>query len=127
MVVDASAIVAILKHEPDRLAYIEALSRRTPKRMSPVNWYEAAVKLGKTGDFALFERFVEEAEIEIVPVDESIMRLAHRAWGSFGKGRSPAKLNMGDCFAYALAKQTGEPLLYKGRDFGHTDITSAIP
>jgi len=66
------------------------------------------------------------AEVEI-EVDEDQMRLAHAAWRRYGKGRHRAQLNMGDCFAYALAKQTGEPLLYKGKDFGHTDIIPAIP
>jgi ribonuclease VapC len=126
MVVDASAILAVLKEEPDRLAYAEALSRRVEKRISPVNWYEGAVKLEDTGDFALYERFVREAEIEIAPIDETIMRLAHRAWLRYGKGRSPAKLNLGDCFAYATAKALGEPLLFKGTDFPKTDIQSAL-
>ena len=126
MVVDASVVVAILKDEPDQLTYVEALSRRTAKYMSPVNWYEAAVKLEKTRDFPLYERFIKEAEIEIVPVDEAIMRLAHRAWLQFGKGRSPAQLNLGDCFAYATAKLLDEALLFKGRDFSQTDIASVL-
>jgi ribonuclease VapC len=126
MVVDASAILAVLKHEPDRLIYAEALGRRTAKRMSPVNWYEGAVKLEKTGDFALYENFIREAEIEIASIDEEIMRLAHQAWQRYGKGRSPAKLNLGDCFAYATAKSLNLPLLYKGNDFAKTDIKSAL-
>jgi len=126
MVVDASAILAVLKHEPDELIYAEALGRRTEKLMSPVNWFEGAIKVEKSGDFALYQRFIQEAEIGIVPIDEQIMGLAHRAWLRFGKGRSPAKLNLGDCFAYALAKSLNEPLLYKGSDFARTDIKSAL-
>jgi ribonuclease VapC len=77
-------------------------------------------------DAATFKRISDYLELVIVPVDETQMRIAHQAWKRFGKGRHRAKLNMGDCFAYALAKATREPLLYKGGDFVHTDLIAAV-
>ena len=129
MVVDASAIMAIVKKEPEWRSFIRAISRAAAPRISPVNWYEAAVNAEKyaSRDIRIVETTVQKLAIRIVPVDEDQMRLAHAAWRRYGKGRHRAQLNMGDCFAYALAKQMGEPLLYKGKDFEHTDITPAIP
>jgi ribonuclease VapC len=73
------------------------------------------------------EALIRTIGVRLVPVDETQMRLAYSAWRKYGKGRNRARLNMGDCFAYALAKHLDEPLLYKGSDFVHTDIASAIP
>jgi len=127
MVIDASALVAILRLEPEREEFARRIARAPSKRMSPVNWLEAAMRAERAGaaDMAALETFVSAAGIAITPIDESQMRLAHRAWQVFGKGRHPAALNLGDCFAYALAKQTGEPLLYKGNDFDRTDVLRA--
>jgi ribonuclease VapC len=96
--------------------------------MSPVNWFEAAIAAEKydDADFATLEKLAARIGLVIVPVTEEHMRLAHRAWLRFGKGRNKAKLNLGDCFAYALARSLDEPLLYKGRDFPKTDIRSAL-
>jgi ribonuclease VapC len=129
MVIDASALMAILKKEPEWRAFFRAINRAESAWISPVNWYEAAVNAEKYGinNVRIVETIVQRLRIQVVPLDEHQMRLAHAAWRKYGKGRNPAQLNMGDCFAYALAKQTGEPLLYKGRDFVHTDITSALP
>lgn len=129
MVVDASAIMAIVKKEPEWRSFIQTISRAAAPVISPVNWYEAAVNAEKyvPRDLRIVEVTVTKLAIRIVPVDEAQMRLAHAAWRKYGKGRHEARLNMGDCFAYALAKQLDEPLLYKGRDFGHTDIVPAIP
>lgn len=126
MIVDASAILAILKNEPEEEIFLRALALADVKQISPVNWHEAAVNLERTGDFESLETFVGRARIVITPIDESQARLAHQAWRRFGKGRHPARLNLGDCFAYALAKSTGEPLLFKGGDFDKMDVLAAV-
>jgi ribonuclease VapC len=128
MVIDASALVAILKLEPEREQFARLILQASVRLMSPVNWLEAAIRAERAGpeDVAALDMFVGAAKIVIAPVDQFQMRIAQIAWRDFGKGHHPAKLNLGDCFAYALAKHTGEPLLYKGGDFGRTDIISAI-
>jgi ribonuclease VapC len=126
MVVDASAIIAIMRNEPEEAIFIRALARSSLKRMSPVNWQECAMNVEQTGDFDQFDALVRRVGIAVTPIDEAQARLAHEAWRRFGKGRHRAKLNLGDCFAYALAKATGEPLLYKGGDFTHTDLIAAV-
>jgi ribonuclease VapC len=127
MIVDASAIIAIVREEPEADRFKRALALASVRRMSPINWYEAAVNMEKTpSDAATFKRLSDYLELVIVPVDETQMRIAHQAWKRFGKGRHRAKLNLGDCFAYALAKASGEPLLYKGGDFVHTDLIAAV-
>jgi ribonuclease VapC len=128
MVIDASALVAILRLEPERDEFARAILRAPVKLMSPVNWLEVAIRAerARIEDVEVLDAFVSAAEIEIVPVDQLQMRIAHIAWRDFGKGRHPAKLNLGDCFAYALAKHSGEPLLYKGGDFARTDVIAAV-
>jgi ribonuclease VapC len=128
VVVDASALVAILRLEPERDIFTKLILRAPVRLMSPVNWLEASIRAGRAGsrDMEALEAFVSASEIEIVPVDHFQMRVAHMAWRDFGKGRHPARLNLGDCSAYALAKQSGQPLLYKGNDFSRTDIKSAL-
>ena len=128
MVIDASALVAILRLEPEGADFARAITRDPVRLMSPVNWFEAAIRAerARQEDVAVLDTFVAAAEIQIVPIDQFQMRLAHIAWRDFGKGRHPAKLNLGDCFAYALAKQTGEPLLFKGGDFPRTDVKRVV-
>jgi ribonuclease VapC len=128
MVVDASAIVAILRAEPEEEIFKAAIADADDRYMSPVNWLEVAMNTESAGseDAAAFKRLAKFVDLAIVPVDEAQMRLAHSAWRKFGKGRHPARLNLGDCFAYALAKSLNEPLLYKGGDFSRTDIKSAL-
>lgn len=128
MVLDASAILAILKGEPEEASFKAALSDAAVRHISPVNWFEVAIHTENAGrdDVAAFKKLAEFIGLVVVPIDESQMRLAHSAWRKFGKGRHPARLNLGDCFAYALAKSLNEPLLYKGGDFGKTDIKSAL-
>jgi ribonuclease VapC len=126
MVIDASALIAILKLEPEGEQFARAILRTSKRLMSPVNWLEAAIRAERAGDMKALDDFVAAAEIVFVPVDQFQMRIAHIAWRDFGKGHHPAKLNLGDCFAYALAKATGEPLLYKGADFKRTDIPSVL-
>lgn len=128
MVVDASAIVAILRGEPEDKLFADAIAAAAARYMSPVNWFEASIAAEKYDetDFSTLEKFTSRMGLIIVPVTEDHMRLAHKAWLKFGKGRDKAKLNLGDCFAYALARSLDEPLLYKGRDFSRTDIKSAL-
>ncbi|OQW56692.1 MAG: hypothetical protein A4S17_13670 [Proteobacteria bacterium HN_bin10] len=126
MVVDASAILAIHLDEPEREAFRERILQATGI-MSPVNYWEALVRAqafdGEAGRDKIVQ-LIDFLDIEIVAVDVETAELAAHAFARFGK-RAPAKLNMGDCFAYALAKSRGAPLLYKGGDFAKTDIEAA--
>jgi ribonuclease VapC len=129
VIVDSSAILAILLGEPDRLRYVDAIVENTPRRMSVANWLETTMVVDRKGtalSISRFEDFVHDAEIELVPVSISQAGLARTAWRTFGRGNHPARLNYGDCFAYALAKETREPLLFKGDDFAQTDVVSAL-
>jgi ribonuclease VapC len=127
LIVDTSAIIAILRNEPDADCYIEALAHAVSPRMSAATYVEAAVVVDANRDPVLSGRFDEVlADIEVEPVTRELAEVARRAYRDFGKGSGhPARLNFGDCFAYALARTTGKPLLYKGDDFVHTDLTSA--
>jgi ribonuclease VapC len=129
MIVDTSAILAILFEEDDAELYARALTQADSCRISAANFVEAAVVVeAQTKDKGSrqFDAFFRRAGIGIEPVTEEQAHVARQAYTDFGKGRHPASLNFGDCFAYALAKVTGEPLLFKGRDFKKTDITSAL-
>ena len=130
MIVDSSAIVAILGHEDDVDSLAEALVEAPIRRLSAVNYVETAIVIDSRRDPVLsrgLDDFLREAQIKIEGVTPEQARLAREAYRDFGKGRRRAGLNFGDCFAYALAKAMGEPLLFKGEDFRHTDITSALP
>jgi ribonuclease VapC len=128
MVIDASALIACLLDEPERIRFVNAIDADPVKLISVVGLVEASFvvlsRKGETG-FSDLELFVSRARIDRVPVDVSQADLAVQAFRRFGKGRHPARLNIGDCFAYALARATGEPLLFKGADFSRTDITPA--
>jgi ribonuclease VapC len=130
MIVDASAFIAILRSEPDAEVYAEALWSTRLRRISAVNFVEASIAIdgGRNpvtrGDF---DDLFQDMELTIEPVTEEQARIARDAYRDFGKGsKHPAQLNLGDVFAYALAKAVREPLLYKGNDFAHTDIKSAL-
>jgi ribonuclease VapC len=128
MIVDTSVIIAILRGEPDAAGIADALQRADVCRMSVVNYVEAAIVTDGNRDPILSRRFddlIRDAGIQVESVNFEQARVAREAYRDFGKGRHRARLNLGDCFAYALAKVTGEPLLYKGRDFNHTDIETA--
>ncbi len=129
MIVDASALVAILRDEPEAAACATALERADVRRISAVNYIEAAVVVDGSCDAIASRRFDElcrAANLVVEPVTAEHARLAREAYRDFGRGSGhPAKLNLGDCFAYALAHARGEPLLFIGRDFTHTDIRSA--
>ncbi len=128
IVIDASALVAILLDEPERDAFLEALGR-SPACLSPIGYWEAATTLGRhRGEAGLADlnRLIANFDIQIHAADGPIAEGAVLAEQRFGKW-TPARLNLGDCFAYALAKQIGAPLLYKGDDFSRTDVKSAMP
>lgn len=129
MVVDSSALLAILLGEPERRAMTKALDSADERRISAVNFVEASVVIEtRKGAAGLLEldRLIELSGIEIAAIDERIAREARTAYRHFGKGRHPARLNLGDCFAYALAKAVGEAILCTGRDFAKTDISVVI-
>jgi ribonuclease VapC len=129
MIINTSALVAILRDEPEAKDCALAIERNLNRRVSAANFVEAALVIDESRDPVASRRFdelVKEARIAIEPVTEAQARIAREAYRDFGKGSGhPAKLNFGDCFAYALAKTAGEPLLFKGDDFIHTDIISA--
>lgn len=128
MVLDTSALVAILTDEPEA-ARLEAAFDADPVRLiSAANLLEATIvietRYGRAGGAEL-DLLLYKAQVEVVPVDAEQSELAREAWRRFGKGRHPAGLNFGDCFAYALARQRGQALLFKGDDFGRTDVRVA--
>jgi len=129
MIIDTSALIAILRDEPEAQDCARAIERNPIRRLSAANFVESALVIDESRDPIASRRFddlVREAHIAIEPVTEAQARIAREAYRDFGKGSGhPAKLNFGDCFAYALAKTTGEPLLFKGEDFIHTDVISA--
>ena len=129
MIIDTSALVAILRDEPEAKDCALAIERNPTRRVSAANFVETALVIDGSRDPIASRRFddlVKEARIVVEPVSEAQARIAREAYRDFGKGSGhPAKLNFGDCFAYALAKTTGEPLLFKGDDFIHTDIIPA--
>lgn len=128
MIVDASAIVAILGEEPDWERYNEKIATARRPRMSVVNALEVTMVTESRGGApagAEFDRYVERMGIELEPVTLEQLAAARYAWRRFGKGNHAAGLNFGDCFAYALADVTREPLLFKGDDFVRTDVRPA--
>ena len=128
MIVDSSAVLAILFGEPDARRHAAAIMAAYPCRMSVANVLEASIVVEHRGGEQAahnLDALLERAEIELVPVTVEHLEAARVAWRRFGKGDHPAALNFGDCFAYALARTTGEPLLFKGDDFARTDIESA--
>jgi ribonuclease VapC len=129
MIIDTSAIIAVLFDENDAKVYAQAMTRADSCRVSAATFVEIAIVVeaqtksnGSHQVDALFRR----AGITIEPVTEEHAHIARQAFTDFGKGRHPAGLNYGDCFSYALAKATGEPLLFKGKDFAKTDLIPAL-
>lgn len=130
MIVDASVMLAVLLGEPDRERYYRfmALSPQ-PRLISPINYLEIITRLLRSGDNELLrgaDDLVAALEITIATVTPEQARIARQAYLDYGKGRHPAKLNIGDCFAYALSKARREPLLFKGDDFSQTDVEAAL-
>lgn len=129
MVIDSSAFVAIVIGEPERRPFSRAIVSQAIRLTSAATLLETAmIVLGRKGEEGLAEMnaFVDKADIETVSFTSDHLALAVDAFRRFGKGRHPAGLNFGDCFSYALAKATGEPLLFKGDDFSQTDIKRAV-
>jgi ribonuclease VapC len=128
MIVDTSAIVAILFNETDARIYAQAIARADTCRVSAATFVETAIVIEsqtKDSGSRQLDAFFRRAGITIEPVTEEHAHLARQAFTDYGKGRHPAGLNYGDCFSYALAKATGEPLLFKGKDFAKTDLVAA--
>jgi len=128
MVIDTSALAAILQGEPGRRRLIEAIEAADSRRMSVAGFVEISIVIeSRYGAEGLqdLDRFISRADIELVPVDVQQAHLARGAFSRFGRGRHRAALNYGDCFSYALATVLEEPLLSKGDDFPHTDVTLA--
>jgi ribonuclease VapC len=129
MVIDTSAFVAIVLREPEAAAFDDRIRSATTRRVSVATWVElAAVLTSRLGMDArpVLDRLEEEYRLDLLPVDQAQMRIACEAVVRFGKGRQPARLNYGDCFAYALSLTNGEPLLFKGDDFSKTDVAITI-
>ena len=130
MIIDTSALIAILRDEPEATSCARAIANALTRRISAANFLEAAIVIDASRDPIASRRFddlCQEARLIIEPVTEAQARIAREAYRDFGKGSGhPAGLNFGDCFAYALAKATAEPLLFKGQDFGHTDVMPAL-
>jgi len=125
MVIDTSAVLAILQDEPERRRFAESIEAADTTCMSAATWVESSIVVeARYGSDGLrdFDRLMERIAVEIVPVDLEQARAAREAFRRFGKGRHPAGLNFGACFSYALARMLGEPLLFKGTDFGQTDL-----
>jgi ribonuclease VapC len=131
MFVDASAIIAIIADEPDRLSLTARLAQAAKVFVSPIVVYEATTGLARRRACSIIEAeklvgaFVEEVQAATIDITAGIASEAARAFGRFGRGKHKAELNMGDCFAYACARERDLPLLFKGNDFVHTDIAVA--
>ena len=130
VIVDSSALVAVLRDEPDAAVYTEAIENTPACRISAATFLETAIMIDRSRNPISSRRlddFLREAQIVIEPVTEEQAHIARQAYRDYGRASGhPARLNFGDCFAYALARATGEPLLFKGDDFRHTDIMPAI-
>lgn len=129
---DSSALIATVLSEPEEPVMLDALIRAASSKISAVTWFESHLVVEGMQQDAIaqvrFHDLLDALHLEIVAVDEELARIARTANLRYGRGRHhPARLNFGDCFSYALAKQTGEPLLFKGNDFRQTDIVSALP
>lgn len=131
MIVDSSALVAVLRQESDSTTYDRALAVAGGARISAATYVETSLVIDGRRDPVMsheFDRYLTTMRVEVVDLTVPQARLARAAHRDYGRGSGhPAQLNLGDCFAYALAKDTGEPLLYKGDDFVHTDVIPAVP
>jgi ribonuclease VapC len=129
MIVDASAVLAILFDEPEKAEFRDLLLMTPELAMSPVNYLEASVRADDKrhpGKGPELDVLLAEFGVQIVSVTEDQAKFARQAYQRYGKGNHAAKLNLGDCFAYALARARNEPLLFKGDDFRQTDIEAAL-
>jgi len=130
MILDTSAVLAIVLGEPGFEVFVDAIASAPSCRISAASFVEASILAeSRIGDQGIrqCDSFFRTSRISVEPVTEDQALLARQAYSDYGKGRHPAGLNFGHCFAYALAKATGEPLLFKGQDFRQTDIQPALP
>jgi ribonuclease VapC len=128
VILDSSAVVAILRAELEAPQFARAIQAAEPRRISAVSYVEAAVVIDSSKDAIAsrrFDDFFRASRIAVETVTAKQAEIARQAYRDFGKGRHKAGLNFGDCFAYALAKELDEPLLFKGDDFRHTDVEAA--
>jgi ribonuclease VapC len=132
MIVDTSALIAIAWNEPERARFEDVIEADPVRLISAASVLEGAIvmmrragRAAASDAVARFHELVDQLGLEIEPVSASQISIAEAAYSSFGKGMHPAGLNFGDCFAYALAKETGEALLFKGDDFAQTDVVRA--
>ena len=132
MIVDTSALIAIAWDEPERARFEDAIEADPVRLVSAGSVLEGAIvmmhRAGRAAALqavARFHELLDHLGLEVEPVTAGQVRIAEAAYSSFGKGMHPAGLNFGDCFAYALAKETGEPILFKGDDFAQTDLAGA--
>lgn len=129
MIIDTSAVLAILFDENDAARFADAMAGAERRAMSAANFLEAGVvvdnQLGPAAGRQL-DALLARAEVEVVPFTRAQAEIARQAYLDYGKGNHPARLNFGDCFAYALAESENRPLLYKGDDFSQTDVASAL-
>jgi len=129
MVIDSSAVVAILRLEADARRFVLAIQQATERFISAGTYIESSIVLATRagrGILADLDSLIDDAQIEVVPVSRLHVSLARQAYLRFGKGHHPARLNLGDCIAYALAKELDVPLLFKGDDFAQTDLRPAL-
>jgi len=130
MIADTSAIIAILRDEGDAEVYARAIAAADVRRLSAACYLECGIVLDSQRDPIVsraLDELIEEAEMAVEAVTERQARRARQAYADFGKGSGhPARLNFGDCLSYALATELREPLLWKGNDFGHTGVQSAL-
>jgi ribonuclease VapC len=129
MVVDSSAVLAVMLDEPDQSIYLETMKRAPELTMSAPTLFECRLVALRKSGAELEEKllsFIEDLNVRIIAFDEPQAALAAEAFRRYGKGRAKAALNFGDCFSYALARHTDLPLLYKGGDFARTDVAAAI-
>jgi ribonuclease VapC len=129
MIIDTSAVVSVLDQQPDSERIVRAIALAPERKLSAASWVESGIVMQtRRGDEAVrdLEFLLAKLKIEVVPVSAKQAEIAIKAFRRFGRGRHAARLNFGDCFAYALAKDKSEPLLFKGDDFSQTDIAVAI-
>jgi ribonuclease VapC len=129
VIIDASALLAVVLAEPDAPRYAAAIANAAERRMPSVTWFEAAMQVDASGDeFAVnrFDDFIRDFSIRIIPFTAEHARHARVGRRLFGRNNHPARLNFGDCLVYGVAKAEREPLLFKGNDFAQTDIEPAL-
>ena len=127
IVIDSSAVVATLMPEADEERYVISMRMANARVMSAANYLECAIVMTRiAGSREAVDHWLDRFDVDVVPVDLALARLAADAFARYGRGRHAARLNYGDCFAYALAAARDVPLLYKGSDFAMTDIQSAL-